>query len=1115
MFRLVTANDTARLADALGEQLRGPRDNPLVPARVLVPQAGLKRWLQVYLAERLGVVANLEFTPPAQFAWELLRAARPDLPQHSPFDVEVLRWHVYALLGGLLDGRALAPLRAYLQADGDPLRRFALSFELARAYERMQGYRRKQLLAWERGADAGDWQAELWRGLLPRVGGVSRAARVDEWLRASDPEYAQGEFTDKPAPPGLPARFACFACANVSPDVLRMLAVAGRHADVDFFLPLPSMEYLGDLPRTRAAVRERLGERNGENPLVVSLGGALSEFVELLFGYEHVQPDVEHDDYDDEIPRTTLLGRVRDDILKHAAPPREDDRTALPDDSLQFHACHTPLREVQTLHDTLLAMFEKHNDLQPRNVAVMMPDVAAYRPAIEAVFGGIDRHDPRFILFNLGNGAATVVHPVVDLFLKLLDAPTSRWEAGDLLDVLAASGVMRCFELDADALERLTRRVRDAGVRWGEDERARADCGGYREFSWAFGIDRMLAGFACGDLDDALVRGTAPLAGVEGAAFAQLDAVLAVTETWRTLRDASRQARTARAWQRMLNAALDSLYQPDPRDVAETRALERVRDTLTQLARDCGQVDPDLELPWADARAFLREQLAAPDPQQYLFTGGVTFCGMVPLRVVPFRVICLLGMDEDAFPRREPGGLDPLTVDRRANRAERGDRDVRADDRLLFLQLLAAARDAFYVSWVGRDAHNNASRPPSAVVAELMEVVRKGYLQASIDEAARAAQNALLPQVQPLHPFDPKLFDPQTPWLQSFRAEWLPAARAPQRTANDLPAFAAQPLPAPETRPDALDLDRISLDDLQRFFDDPARGFLEHALQLRLPHNAEQDADLEPLQPDAPLLRYRLTHALLEHDDAESESVETWLRARAELPPGELAEAALETARGRAGALREAIAAFTGGAARADDIAATLELDDGTLLTGTVTNVYPQGLVRYSPGGFRGRRVLREWLDTLFASLARDASLTCRFLWIEQKKLHARDLFVAGSDEASARLTSLITAYRDGQCRPLALFPDASAIAFKLHLQKAPLADDQDREKFVDALAGIASRVDDNGDFASASDFDKPSVRIAWRGVALGNDDATLAASLHDTARALFPRLHVVSKGRP
>lgn len=1102
MFRLHTSNDSARLAKELGAQLLATQGNPLAPARVLVPQVGLKRWLQVHLAEQLGVIANVEFTPPAQFAWELLRAARRDLPQRSPFDVEVLRWHLYALLGEPLDGTSLAPLREYFAADGDPLRRCALSFELARAYERMQGYRRDRLLKWERGQGTGDWQAEVWRRLLPRVGGASRAARVDDWLQRFDPEYTRDEFHDKPKPPGLPDSLACFACANVSPDVLRMLAVAGRHCDVDFYLPLPSMEYLGDLPRTRAAVRARLGERSGENPLVVSLGGALSEFVGLLFGYEHVQPDVEHDDYDAAIPRGTLLGRVRDDILHHAAPGT-DGRAPLPDASLQFHACHTPLREVETLHDALLSLLAAHPGLQPRDIAVMLPDVAAYRPAIEAVFGGMPHDDPRRLPFNLGDGGAATLHPVVDLFLELLEAPASRWEIDELVNVLSAPGVLRRFDLDPDAVECLSRNLREAGVRWGEDEHARAGVGDYREFSWAFGLDRMLAGFACGD-DDALAGGVAPLAGIEGAAFAHLDAVLAVTATWRHLRNLSRRAQPPVAWQQTFNAILDGLYEPDPRDTAETRALERIRDVLARLVDDCTATGAQIDLPWADVCAFLRDALAAPDPQQHLFTGGITFCGMVPLRVVPFRVICLLGMDETAFPRRESSGLDPLLADRRAGNPEKGDRDVRSDDRLLFLQLLAAARDAFYVSWIGRDAHSNAAIPPSVVVAELIDVVRDGYLLPAPDEDAGKARDALLPRVAPLHPFDPSLFAPGAGPAHSFHAEWLPAARAPQRSADGLSPFVARILPGP-----AEESKEITLDALKRFFGDPAGGFLEGALQMRLPRGADEDADVEPLEPDNGLLRYRLTTALLQRGDADAERERAVLRARGELPPGELAEAALAIAHMRADALRDTIAIFTGGATRSEDIAGTLSLADDTHVTGTVRGVYPAGLVRETAGKLNGKHALLAWIDQLFATAMSDASVACRLFWMDGGDAKQRDLETVAPEQARAKLSELVAAMRRGMRAPLPLFPKASWEALKRTRQKGPA----DLHEFI---AGIAKAAGPDPDDTRArdSEFAQPDVRMAWRGVDFTGLDAGATQTLHATATALLPVLQPAKGSR-
>lgn len=1092
MFRLHTSNDAARLADALGERLHAAHDHPLVPARVLVPQAGLKRWLQVHLAERFGVIANVEFTPPAQFAWELLRAARPDLPRHSPFEVEVLRWHLYGLLGERLEGTALAPLREYLSAGGDPLRRFALSLELARVYERMQGYRRDTLLAWERG-EGSDWQAELWHRLLPRVGGLSRAARVDEWLRAFDPEYPAGSFNEKPAPPGLPQHLTCFACANVSPDVLRMLAVAGLHCDVDFHLPLPSRGYLGDTPRARREVRARLLEKDGGNPLITSLGGAAAEFVELLYGYEHVQPDEESDLFDGHIARSTLLGRVRDDILEHRGA-RNDERVAVPDDSMQFHACHTVLREVQTLHDRLLAMFTADPSLKPRDVAVMMPDVAAYRPAIEAVFGGVPEHDARFIPYNLGDVAASAAHPAVRLLLTLLDAPASRWECSEIANVLAVPGVMRRLDLDVSQREQLAQQLREGGVRWGEDERARAEKGGYREFSFAFGLDRMLAGFACDERDDMLVAGVAPLPGVEGAAFARMDALLAVLAAWRKLREWSSRTMEPADWQRRLNALFDGLYAGNPDDVAETRALERVRGALAELVEHTAAASLQ-SLPWHDLRAFLRERLDQPDQRQQLFAGGVTFCGMVPLRVVPFRVICLLGMDEASFPRRDPSGLDPLGADRRAGRARRGDRSVRNDDRLLFLQLIAAARDAFYVSWIGRDAHTNESLAPSVVVAELMDALREGYLLQ--DEALRNAQGALLPRVQPLHPFDASLFDARAP--HSFRKEWLAAAASPGTGIADMPFVPDAPLPQADAFPTAA----LTLDALRRFLLDPARGFLEQGLGLVLPRDRD-DPDDEPLSPTDGLTRWSLTRALLDFGEGNASGQRDLLRARGQLPPGALGDEALRDAHVRADALRTAVLAFTGGAAPLPTVTLRVDWNDGTSLEGAPVDRYPAGLLHVRPGEIDGRHVLRAWLDALLCAAA-GVDEPVMLVGLADHDACSFALPRLAPMEARAQLRALIDLHREGRRAPLPLFVRTSWNHALACAQAGGAFDVTEFPLGNDVFEKAARQAESDNGFGGPNEFESDAVCLAWRGRDLpGPWDGELALSLHRTALAVF-----------
>src|SRR5699024_4787611 len=275
------------------------------------------------------------------------------------------------------------------------LRRFQLAGHLAQLFERYQGYRLDLLRDWERGADADDPQAVLWRALVAGTDERPRSHLLGEFLHRHGGEAATPL-------PELPSRLFAFGCINVSPDVLRFLGVLGRHAELHFFLPTPCREYWGDIP-SRHDLRARLCEAGGgyfdepANPLLVSMGGVGRDFVAQVFGYDEVRPDVETLADEDEPPRDTLLHRVQADVITLAAPQAEPSAPDPGDVSLRVHVCHSPLREVQVLHDQLLDLFERDASLEPRDVAVMVPDLATYAPCVDAVFGALAPGDPRHV----------------------------------------------------------------------------------------------------------------------------------------------------------------------------------------------------------------------------------------------------------------------------------------------------------------------------------------------------------------------------------------------------------------------------------------------------------------------------------------------------------------------------------------------------------------------------------------------------------------------------------------------------------------------------------------------------------------------------------------------
>ncbi|MET0808124.1 MAG: exodeoxyribonuclease V subunit gamma, partial [Pseudoxanthomonas sp.] len=486
-FRLYHSNSLEVLAALMAAELRTPAPGQplLAPDLVLIPQVAMRRWLQATLAAEHGIAANLEFLTPGEFVARALDANPGTGPgQAGPgaaedLGADALRWQLYAALtdAALLRDPAMQPLRRYLEGD-QALKPWSLAGELASVFEKYQAWRRDWLLGWEAGQAPRDPQAVLWRRIAR--GKAHRARRIDDYLA----RFAGAEGGDAPLPAGLPSRLFAFATLNVSPDVLRVIATQARVGTMHFYMPTPTRSYWGDLQtlgeKLRTQQQDPFARNEPETPLLEAWGAAGRDFVSVLGSYEVVHPSGEIAAYDDPERRSadrperdSLLQRLQRDLLHRRSPPLAPWRQAVDtqDVSLQVHACHTRLREVQVLHDQLRGLLEdKRFDppLQAREIAVLAPDIDPYAPYIDAVFGGV-AGGPDFIPYALADTSPLASEPLAEVFLQLLALPVSRFGLNEILDLLACAPIASAAGLDAPALERLHGWLSAAGARWGID----------------------------------------------------------------------------------------------------------------------------------------------------------------------------------------------------------------------------------------------------------------------------------------------------------------------------------------------------------------------------------------------------------------------------------------------------------------------------------------------------------------------------------------------------------------------------------------------------------------------------------------------------------------------
>jgi exodeoxyribonuclease V gamma subunit len=983
------SNRLETLATALADVTRAPLRAVLQPETIIVQSLGMRRWLSYALAASHGIAMNVRFPLPASFAQEVFRAAFPGEKEETGFARETLPWRVLALFPRFLSKNGWEPLRQYAEGEMSALKEYQLAQRIAAALDRYIAYRPETLLEWQ-SARGGDWQAQLWRELVRR-----RAER-------HPPALLQRLAQENPPLAGLPERVSLFGISSLPPFYLSLVELVARQLDVHLFLLEPTDQYWGDirsrreqdrLLRERGTTAEDLHLETG-NPLLASFGKVGRDFTRLVQDLEPVDaPELF-------VPpsRRSLLAQVQADIFEMRERPAGTLDAVSDDGSLRFHCGHGPMREVEVLHDQLLELFERLPGLAPRDILVTMPDIEAYAPFIDAVFGspGDEGHA---IPFSIADRTTRGESSVADTFLRLLDLHGSRFTAPAVLALLDDAAVRRQFELRESDLEVIRDWVARAGIRWGIDAAHRAHFGlpALAENAWRAGLDRLLLGYALPGDERTLFAGVLPMREVEGALATTLGRFTAFAEALFASVPALGAARILGQWEHTLQQLARTFFD-DGDDSADE--LRRLREVFAGLGTTMRAAEFDAPVSFEVMRAHLGAALADTESGFGFLAGHVTFCALKPMRAIPFKVICLLGMNDTAFPRRDTAPAFDLVS---AQNPRRGDRSQRDDDRQLFLEALLSAREVLYLSYSGLSPRDNSPAPPSVVISELLDYLAENF---GLKEKTLVTRHRL-------QPFSPAYFRGDAR-LFSYSAENAQASQRGSAARESSPGFAITPLAAPGEEWRAVEVRQLA-----EFFAHPAKFFARERLRLALPEEAEPLEESEPFALDG-LKRYGLGEELTEIalTGAAPAAHLSVARAGGALPAGYVGGSEFGTISRNAATLAEQIRRLVPGEAL-PPLSLDATIGDWRL-TGALHDLRPTAQLRQRPAAVKAKDVLRAWIWHLALQLT-DGGPRETLLFGLDAAWRFRPL-----DNAAELLADLLALYAEGLRTPLPLFPNTS-----------------------------------------------------------------------------------------
>lgn len=811
---------------------------------LIVPTAGMRAWLAPQVAARLGatdgshdgVMANIRVgylgmlntllrdgVEDESDAWSiervtmaLLRVLRDRDPDKDPF---------IAKHGGhLRAARALA----------DRFDRYA-----ARRPQLIRRWERARAMNEEVGNDNAneEWQYGLWRRVREIIGVPSWPARTEELcarLRAGT------------AIPGLPRRLMIAGIEAVSVANLEIIAALGEVIDVDVIIVHPSpwlrdrwAALAGSIKPSNGLAPSRNPESSGEYvipgcDILVNTWLRGSYETQVLLASQGIAT-VPAARPDPAPGAQSLLGRMQQAI---AAPDKvEKASLADRDRSVQIHRAHNLARQVEILRDALLHAFGEHKDLSPDEIVVLCADIESAAPLLRAVFDQPMRlADGRAVSipFVVADRSLRDVSDGAKLLEDVLSLVGSRFDVDSVMKVATNDLVMRNLRLDQDDVEVWQRHISTTRVRWGLDPAHRTstgfEVGSITAHSWQQMLDRALLGALLPDADVPRreMGEVVPLVQVDTADVDSLTGLASVLGLLARLERFSRELRPVGTWCLELEDLLVGLCGESCTDIDDVLAVIQSFRDATIGHGPTGSSEVLETVDFAEFADLLLQKVSGVPGHQPLRTGAVTATSFVPLRSVPFRVVCILGLDDGTLSVGEAEGDDLIAMD-----PVMGDPDPRVDTRRVILDAVCAAGDSLVITCNGRSIRNNGPVPLVTPLAELVDFC--GRLGAVVpDDPDKPSQ---IEHIHPRHatgrsnfverggPVDGRVWSHDSAALNAARSMFGGTAGVPRRIVAGEP-LAEVPLRNLETMLiDPLDYYlRESLHIYSDFEDDPEKG---------------------------------------------------------------------------------------------------------------------------------------------------------------------------------------------------------------------------------------------------------------------------------------------------
>ncbi len=747
-FRLYTSNKLENLINKLIKTLSIPLSTPFKQETIIIQSKGMERWISMQLASYFGIQANTQFPFPNSVINNIFKLLLGYSSNNSLFRPEVLAWRIMSILPGLLRLNEFLSIKNYLLSNTEEnsisdfysninskkdelydyknLKLYQLSSLIADTFDQYLFYRPGLIFSWERNdlsliPENNAWQAILWQKVIKESAAESNTHRAElrrmllEKLNTKSPDLSM-----------LPERISLFGISVLPPYHLEIFSALSKHIDINFFLLNPCRELWSYISSESEIASKTFMKGKSFDPLhlergnklLSSLGRMGREFFSIIheLGFDNEPGYFKIDDFT-EIKTDTILSVLQSDIL-NLIDRKHEDKYKLKeiDNSIQIHNCHGPLREVEVLYDQILNMFESDKDLKQEDILVMIPDIDSYVPYIQSVFSNSDNN----ISYNISDRKLFLESNIINTFFYILNLNDSRFSVQSILKLFEIDSIISKSGFNQDDIALIKDWIIKTNIKWGYDKETKKELSlpAYKENTWKEGISRLLLGYSM--TGESLFNEIMPYQEIEISKSEVLNNFIKFINLLADIVNRLKNPDTLTNWSIKLRDIISEIFSTDNNTEKEIQLLTNSILSLKELEDSSGF---NKELGIKTVSYFLKSKLNSKSLSFSFLSGGITFCAMLPMRSIPFDVICLLGMNNNSF----PGKNSKLDFDLISKSPRAGDRSRKKDDRYLFLETILSARKILYISYTGQSINDNTELQPSILINELLDTINESF----------------------------------------------------------------------------------------------------------------------------------------------------------------------------------------------------------------------------------------------------------------------------------------------------------------------------------------------------------------------------------------------------